>query len=166
MRSHEALIHVDFSENYVCKFAGSVSSAHYGASQHQVTLHTGIYYIGKDGAAVSFCGVSDFLAHGPGAIWTFLRPVLTKIENENPDVSVLYFYSDGPTAQYRQKGNFYQFSSITKCNNIKFSTWNFTEAGHCGKGAPDGIGAVLKRTADQIVSQGRDIPNASAFCKT
>lgn len=32
------------------------------------------------------------------------------------------------------------------------------ETGH-GKGAPDGVGGVLKRTADQIVARGSDIPD-------
>ena len=39
--------------------------------------------------------------------------------------------------------------------------WSFLEAGH-GKGAADGIGGVLKRTADRIVAQGADLPNAEA----
>ena len=39
--------------------------------------------------------------------------------------------------------------------------WSFLEAGH-GKGAADGIGGVLKRTADRIVAQGADLPNAKA----
>ena len=38
------------------------------------------------------------------------------------------------------------------------STWNFFEASH-GKGAADGVGGVLKRTADQIVKQGTDLPD-------
>lgn len=39
-------------------------------------------------------------------------------------------------------------------------TWTFQEAGH-GKGAPDGIGALLKRTADHFVSSTqRSITNA------
>ena len=38
-------------------------------------------------------------------------------------------------------------------------TWNFMEAGH-GKGAPDGVGGVLKRTADSLVTHGKDIPDA------
>lgn len=37
----------------------------------------------------------------------------------------------------------------------KFS-WNYYEAGH-GKGAPDGIGGVTKRTADRLVAEGKDI---------
>lgn len=42
---------------------------------------------------------------------------------------------------------------------FKKGTWSFFEAGH-GKGAPDGVGGVLKRTADRLVSEGKDIPNA------
>ncbi|KAJ8385517.1 hypothetical protein AAFF_G00185530 [Aldrovandia affinis] len=41
-------------------------------------------------------------------------------------------------------------------------TWNFFEASH-GKGAPDGVGGLLKRTADRLVSHGKDIPNAELF---
>lgn len=34
------------------------------------------------------------------------------------------------------------------CKNL---TWNYSESGH-GKGAPDGVGGILKRTADQLVA--------------
>lgn len=40
--------------------------------------------------------------------------------------------------------------------------WNFFEASH-GKGAPDGVGGLLKRTADRLVSQGHDIGSAEDF---
>lgn len=36
------------------------------------------------------------------------------------------------------------------------ASWNFLEAGH-GKGAADGIGAVIKRSADRIVYEGGDV---------
>jgi hypothetical protein len=44
------------------------------------------------------------------------------------------------------------------------STWKFTEAGH-GKGAADGVGAVVKRTAHSIVAKGTDIENAKDLFK-
>ena len=44
---------------------------------------------------------------------------------------------------------------------MKHVKWSFLEAGH-GKGAADGIGGVFKRTADRIVAQGADLPNAEA----
>ncbi|KAG5877761.1 hypothetical protein JTB14_033588 [Gonioctena quinquepunctata] len=46
--------------------------------------------------------------------------------------------------------------------NIVQYSWNFHEAGH-GKGAPDGIGATSKRTADQVIASGGDITNLTEF---
>ena len=37
-------------------------------------------------------------------------------------------------------------------------TWNFWETSH-GKGAPDGVGAAIKRTAGDLVVRGADITN-------
>ena len=95
--------------------------------------------------------------HDPVAIWCYLKPVLEYITANYPAVSDINFFSDGPTTQYRQKKNFYLFSSMLSC--FKSATWNFFEASH-GKGAADGVGAVLKRTADRMVRQGADLPNA------
>ncbi|KAK0158077.1 hypothetical protein PV327_011156 [Microctonus hyperodae] len=47
---------------------------------------------------------------------------------------------------------------------IENITWNYTESGH-GKGAPDGIGATCKRTADFVVNSGDDINNIDQFVK-
>ncbi|KAJ8356910.1 hypothetical protein SKAU_G00197040 [Synaphobranchus kaupii] len=43
-------------------------------------------------------------------------------------------------------------------------TWNLFEASH-GKGAPDGVDGLLKRTADRLVCQGKDIPNVEHLFK-
>jgi len=74
-------------------------------------------------------------------------------------VQVVHFYSDGPTTQYRQKKNFF-FSTILFDLGFRLGTWNFFEASH-GKGAADGVGAVLKRSADCLVRQGTDMSNAN-----
>lgn len=46
--------------------------------------------------------------------------------------------------------------------NVMTFTWNYLEAGH-GKGAPDGVGATCKRTADKIVARKADISNLYNF---
>ena len=162
MNDNECLVHIDYSENYNAKRASAISSAHYGASQHQITLHTGIYYVGSSCKPTPFCGISDSLQHGPSAIWIYLDRILDEITESHPEVDTLNIFSDGPTTQYRQKLNFYKLSTISHEKGFTKSTWNFSEAGH-GKGAPDGIGAALKRAADQIVAHGTDIPNASVL---
>lgn len=46
--------------------------------------------------------------------------------------------------------------------NLESLLWNLSEAGH-GKSAADGIGATMKRTADQIVAQEEDIADVAQF---
>ncbi|GBP27700.1 hypothetical protein EVAR_82747_1 [Eumeta japonica] len=86
----EAVIHMDFSENYLTKYAEEIQAFHFGGSRQQISLHTVVTYTKED----------------PSAITHF--------------------------------------------------TWNYHEAGH-GKGAPDGVGAVCKRSADRLVGSGNDI---------
>ena len=96
---------------------------------------------------------------GPPAIWEHMAPVLDHVQTNYPMVSVLHFLSDGPCTQYKQKRNLYPFSTELARRGLKGGTWNFFEASH-GKGAPDGVGGALKRTADQMVNTGSDIPDA------
>ncbi|KAL5010757.1 hypothetical protein ScPMuIL_013062 [Solemya velum] len=158
----ECLIHVDFAENYNGKMTKAIQCMHFGANQPQISLHTGFYKIGGVSKSVSFCGVSDSLNHGPASIWAYLKPVLEKIKTDHPCVNFVHFYSDGPTTQYRQKSNFYLFSTEVTDLGFEGSTWNFMEAGH-GKGIPDGVGATVKRVADQRVLCGSDIMNARSL---
>ena len=110
--------------------------------------------------ALSFCTVSESLQHGPSAIWAHLHPILNLVRVQHPGVDTVHFWSDGPCTQYRNKHMFYLLSChLAECFSQAVNcTWNYSEAGH-GKGAPDGVGAVLKRTADRIIAHGKDISN-------
>ena len=55
-RRHCYRVIVDFSENYNAKYALETQGTHFGASQVQVTLHTGVAYI-RD-KPVSFATIS------------------------------------------------------------------------------------------------------------
>lgn len=72
--------------------------------------------------------------------------------------------SDGVVTQYKNKTMFFIISSKLHefFPNIPILTWNYSVSGH-GKGAPDGVGATLKRTADKLVAQGGDIENLPKF---
>lgn len=150
----EVLMHIDFSENYNCKYQAEVQSVHFGASQRQVTIHTGVLYSGND--VIPFATVSDSFNHGPGAIWAHLDPILRFIKTQK-DVKVVHFLSDGPTTQYRNRKNLYLLCTRVFDMGFSKATWNFLESGH-GKGAADGVGAVIKRAADKSVeTRGKDI---------
>ncbi|XP_063767605.1 uncharacterized protein LOC134883246 [Eleginops maclovinus] len=158
----ECIIHVDFSENYGCKYSSEIQAVHVGASHQQATLHTGVLYLGPIAKPICFSTVSPSRQKGPAAIWEHLRPVTNYIKQEHPTVKVLHLLSDGPCSQYRQRGNFYLFCTELYQRGFGKGTWNFFEANH-GKGAPDGVGGVLKRLADDLVSKGSDIPDARSL---
>ncbi|KAL2085048.1 hypothetical protein ACEWY4_020566 [Coilia grayii] len=132
---------------------------HFASNQKQATLHTGVLSVGGTEDPLCFCTISASKEKGPHAIWVHLSPILDEVKKTHPSVEVVHFFSDGPTTQYRQKGNFFLFSTELLNRGFKRGTWNFFEASH-GKGAPDGVGGLLKRTADRLVSHGHDIPTA------
>lgn len=40
-----AVVHIDFSENYACKYGSEMQSIHFGAPQRQASVHTSMAYI-------------------------------------------------------------------------------------------------------------------------
>ncbi|XP_049337292.1 uncharacterized protein LOC107197431 [Astyanax mexicanus] len=153
----DVIVHVDYSENWSCKYAREVKDTHFGGGNQQVTLHTGVLY--SKGMVEAFASVSPCLQHDATATWAHLEPVLRYIRQKYPNVCNIHFISDGPTSQYRNKTSFYLASTIPFLHGFTYVTWNFTEASH-GKGAPDGVGAALKNLADRIVAYGQSIPDA------
>lgn len=158
LSTDECIIHVDFSENYGCKYSSEIQAVHFTVSHQQATLHTGVLYVGPNASPICLTTLSSSRQKGPGAIWEHLWPVLNCIKEEHPMVNVLHFLSDGQCSQYHQRGNFYLFCTELFQKGFEKGTWNFFEANH-GKGAPDGVGGVLKRIADDLVSKGTDIPD-------
>jgi len=152
------LIHIDFSENYLCRYHTEIQSAHFGALHKQTTLHTGVFCVGQNDP-VTFCTISDSRLHEPAAIWAYMEPVFQHLRNVFPEVVNVHMFSDGPTTQYRQRKNFFLFCTKFFDYGFENGNWNYFEASH-GKGAADGVGGVLKRTADRLVKQGTDLPNA------
>ena len=98
------IIVIDFSENYTCGYSRSIQSSHFGASNNQLLLHTGVVY--SYSHSISFCSVSDCTRHDSTAIWALLTPILKHVRAQLPDVEMVHFWSDGSTTQYRNKHNF------------------------------------------------------------
>ncbi|KAK5649064.1 hypothetical protein RI129_003956 [Pyrocoelia pectoralis] len=80
----ELLLHIDFSENYACKYSSEAQSVHFGASRQQITLHTGVAY--KTNSLQSFCTVSSSLRHDAKAIAAHLIPVIQHFAIDTIDI--------------------------------------------------------------------------------
>ncbi|XP_047991938.1 uncharacterized protein LOC125230721 [Leguminivora glycinivorella] len=169
MSPSEGLLHIDFSENYGCKYGEEVQSAHFGGSKAQLSLHTCVYYSSDSHPpenrvkATSFCTVSENLRHDPVLICAHLKPVIEKMKSLTPALSFLHILSDGPSTQYRNKTMFFMIAKyISKISQADTIIWHFSEAGH-GKGAPDGVGGCIKRVCDNAVANGKDITGIDGF---
>ncbi|CAH0731021.1 unnamed protein product, partial [Brenthis ino] len=162
----ECIIHIDYSENYAVKSYQEIQSYHFGGNRKQLTLHTSvIYFLDAENIPQiqSFCTVSECLRHDISAVWAHIIPILDYISEIRAGIHTLHFISDSPSSQYRNKKIFHMISSLhIYLNSVDTITGNYSESGH-GKGAPDGVGAVIKRTADRAVSQGHDIKDLDDF---
>uniref|UniRef100_A0A6P7GCH1 Uncharacterized protein LOC114340520 n=1 Tax=Diabrotica virgifera virgifera TaxID=50390 RepID=A0A6P7GCH1_DIAVI len=154
---------MDFSENYICKYGREIQSAHFGGSKPQISLHTVMVY--TKNKKTSMCTFSENLRHDPFAICAHLKPIAEYVKTLVSNISMVHFLSDGPSTQYKNKSLFFlivaYISKLFTCQAIR---WHYSESGH-GKGAPDGIGGCLKRTADNLVAQGKDLDNFSSLIK-
>ncbi|XP_052257491.1 uncharacterized protein LOC127862419 [Dreissena polymorpha] len=157
----ECIVHIEFSENYVCAMSEEIKSMHFGASKKQLTLHTGIMYVGNNNGE-TFCTVSESLEHGPSAVWAHLKKVLNDTRKNHPNIVNIEFFSDVPTTQYRQKGNYFLLSVEPQEMGLKSAKWSFFESGH-GKGIPDAVEGSIKREADKKVMYCEDITSVQAF---
>ena len=161
---NEAIVQMDFAENYSCQTIEEVQSAYWNASM--VTLHPAVaYYRSEDGAELthkSMMFVSDEMGHNSSTVFAFLKELTPHLKVILPNIKHIHYYTDSPTSQYRNKTIFYLLSRPKDLFDVSAS-WNYFEAGH-GKGPCDGVGGSVKRMADEAVRQQKvTIQDASDF---
>lgn len=154
------IIHVDFSESWNCRYASEVQACHFGQNLPQLNLHTGMYY--TKGKKAAFCTVSESKRQDAAAIWTYMEPILKDVRTKFPWVTTVHFWSDGPSKQYKNRKNFFLLSEVPPTLGFHRTTWNYFPTSH-GKGAPDGIGGTVKRTADTLILRGNDVTDGKTF---
>jgi hypothetical protein len=159
LTDNDLVIHVDFAENYSCKYAKEVQVIHFGGNRQHISLHTGVLY--RALITQSFCTISPDLQHDAIAIFKHLQPIL---EDYRTEIESLHFQSDSPATQYRNLKMFWIIIAkiVPLFDRLNFLSWSFSESGH-GKGPVDGVGATLKRTCDARVSHGMDVSNFNEF---
>lgn len=71
----------------------------------------------------------------------------------NPNLKTVYYLSESPTSQYRNK-TIFQFIANHEAEFGISGRWGYLESGH-GKCPCDGLGASVRRAADNAVKQGK-----------
>ena len=155
---------LDFSKNVCCTQQDEAQSAYY--SHTQVTLHPVVCLYKQDGVVVrdSVIFVSDDLKHDAGAVFTFVNQLVEHLRMQNPDISKLYLWSDGCSAQYKSKQPFSNLASKYGHSDMKFH-WNFFGSRH-EKNASDGESGVVKSKMSRLMIASKvHIDSAKEFAK-
>ncbi|KAL3981338.1 hypothetical protein ACER0C_017411 [Sarotherodon galilaeus] len=87
-----AIVHVDFSEAWKCKFISEVQSCHYGQNLPQITSHRVLHKLQEE-----------------AVIWTYMDQVLKDIHARFPYINIVHFWSDCPSKQYKITRTFSSF---------------------------------------------------------
>lgn len=148
---------MDFSENYNCTTLDEIQSAYYG--QTQATLHPIVLYWRdrRTGEIVnhSVVIVSDHIKHNAQTVLTFIKSVLPEIKRITGKCDKIYYWTDGPSSQYKNRTIFSIIEGHQELFGIECE-WHYCETAH-GKGPHDGIGGTLKRLADDSVKHGKSV---------
>ena len=169
LKANEALVVLDFSENYKYVIQDDIQARFY--FQEAVTIHPVVIYIksGNETTNVNLCFMSEDLRHDVPMVKVFIDKILSFIKQNYPGIEDVEFFSDGCGAQYK---NAEIFAYLPECQNkFKISlSWNFFATSH-GKTSCDGLGGCIKRQAaleslrrpyaDQIIN----IERLLNFCK-
>lgn len=140
----EVVVQGDFSENYTFVVQDAVQGFWWDATQ--CTVHPFVVYWREDSIVQhqSFCVISDDTKHSATSVHAFIKHLVPFIQKKLPRLSKIHYFSDGSSAQYKNRYNF-----INVCHHAAdfkgiSCEWHFFATSH-GKGACDGIGGTVKR---------------------
>lgn len=104
----EAVLQLDFAENFAIISQDEVQSAHW--RHNQATVFTACAWVSNSSQEVechSYGIISDDLTHSKYCVWEFLRTVLTDIKENNKNLTKVSIYSDGCAAQFKNRYNLF-----------------------------------------------------------
>lgn len=146
IQENEAVVSLDFSENYSFVVQDEAQSFHW--NNDQATVHPFAVYYNEKGEIkyTSFVIISECLIHDSVAVHLFQRKLISFLKsNVLPSLKKIYYFSDGSAAQYKNRKNFINICNHEKDFGIE-TEWHFFATAH-GKGTCDGLGGTVKRLA-------------------
>lgn len=153
----EAIVLMDFAENYNFIVQDASQSYHWNASQ--ATIHPIVVYFRSDDhepgsnscSCVSYIVVTDALKHDNAAVHAFQRHFLHEIRLKKENLIRIHYFTDGVASQYKNRKNFVNLAFHKQDFGLE-ATWNFFATSH-GKSPCDGLGGTLKRLASKASLQ-------------
>lgn len=161
LKDGEAVLQVDFAENFTATSQDEIQSAHW--VHQQITIFTAVAWMSGE-EKQCFAVISDELGHGKLSVWVFLKTIITSLLQKYK-INTLKIFSDGCAAQFKNKFTLSNLIFAKEDFGIPIVQWSFFASSH-GKGAVDGVGATVKRAVWTTVKARRCIVStAEEFAK-
>lgn len=166
LNESEAIILIDFSENYSFVLQNEAQGYHW--TSNSCSLHPVVIYTrrenNEDLKVSNLCVISDDLEHDVTFVHETQKVVTKFLKTNHPEVKRVTYYSDGCAAQYKNCKNFLNLCHHETDFGLK-AKWCFFATSH-GKSPCDGIGGTIKRLATKASLQcnpGNAIDNSQKF---
>ena len=99
--------------------------------------------------------VSEVLHHNAPIVYAIVKKLVNTVNNYVPELKHIYFVTDSPSSQYRNKSVFDLISRFEVNHGCKAS-WLYFESDN-GKSACDVVDGATKRNADNAVKQEKTV---------
>ena len=148
LHNTEAIILLDFAENYQFVIQDEIQSFHW--NKDYCTVHPAVLYLKQDEELIekSFCVLSNDVVHDTAFVWMLQKQLMQYITENIPHIKFVEYFSDGCAGQYKNYKNFLNLTHHQSDFDIGAS-WSFFATSH-GKSPCDGIGGVVKRKLSQV----------------
>ncbi|XP_067633261.1 V-type proton ATPase 116 kDa subunit a 1 [Eurosta solidaginis] len=158
----EAIMQIDFAENYSVIMQDEIQSAHWGHAQ--ITVFTAWVWL-SEGKRYSYSIVIDVLCNDKYTVYACLKKSMVSLKNEIPGLKTIKVFSDGAASQFKNKYTVSNLCYMPTDFNVQVE-WYFFATSH-RKGAVVRVGAVVKRSVwNQVRQRKADISNAVDFILT
>lgn len=179
----QAIVHIDFAENFKCESQDEIQAAHY--NQRQVSCVSSIFIFNVQSKNLRvFKGVEPFLKRFLSLFTTAMRHArkldakviasdntkhaketlvayLFKLFSLMPkSIKIVKIWSDGPSSQFKNR----YIAAVIKVFEQRFKKkifWNYFATSH-GKGSVDGIGATVKKRVRRRIDSRKEIVNCTS----
>lgn len=103
MNDHEAIVQLDYSENFTMVYQDAIQSSYFDG--RQATVHPYVVYFKNNGLldSKSYCVISNHMQHDSTAVSIFNQKIVADIKNNLPWLTLLHYWSDGSAAQYKNR---------------------------------------------------------------
>lgn len=154
LTSEEAIVQIDFAENYGLVSQDEIQSAHW--CHGHVTLFTCCIWTTDKLHSVVI--VSDELSHSKYTVHVFLQKIFQYIQSIKNNIKSICIFSDNCAAQFKNRYVIESMNTLKAERGFTHLEWNFFAASH-GKGAVDGLGGSVKRSVWTAVKARKAIIN-------